>query len=98
MNPDQITTDTKDGREHRGRRAGAVLDLLARAEKARLFPKVKTTDRVELAPMSPTQLRILAALQGKPAGAVYRGTVPAATKAKRRAAGKRARAARRANR
>jgi len=45
--------------------------------------------------MGDYQLRILAALQGKP---MYLGTVPAAVKARRRKANKAARAARRVNR
>ena len=44
---------------------------------------------------SPYGFAILLALQTKP---MYMGTVPAAVKAQRRAAGKRARAARRLNR
>ena len=51
-----------------------------------------------LKPMSPFQLRIVAALSAKPEGTVYAGTVSAQTKAKRRAANRAARKARRANR
>ena len=46
---------------------------------------------------NPTQLAILGAMQG-PSKHVYAGTVPAAVKAKRRAANKAARASRKANR
>lgn len=51
-----------------------------------------------LKPMSPFQLRILAALSSKDPGEVYQGTVPAHERARRRRANKAARAARRANR
>ena len=58
-------------------------------------------DKPELAavkPMSPYQLRIVAALSAKRTGEVYQGTVPGKVKLRRRAASKAARKARRANR
>lgn len=51
--------------------------------------------KIQLKPMGRYQMAILAALQAKP---MYLGTVAPATKARRRKAGKAARAARRANR
>jgi hypothetical protein len=54
--------------------------------------------RPALSPLERTQHTILAALQGKPDGAIYGGTVPPKEKARRRAANKAARIARRAGR
>jgi hypothetical protein len=75
------------------------LNLSIREQVRALFkrqePVEGTTEAPKIKPVTPYQLAILAGLQGKQ---VYRGTVSAATKAKRRSKTSRQKASRKANR